>query len=70
MNEFGDICLDSLLLPQENINFVEINNGSIVCSCLHTDFIYALIEFGKNQLMFRFGGSKNSSRNRANCDNF
>ena len=42
MNEFGAENVDSGLLPESELEFVEINGGSIFCSCLHTEFIQAL----------------------------
>ncbi len=45
MNEFGEIGIDGLLLPQKDLELVEINGGSIFCLCRHENFINALIQF-------------------------
>jgi G3E family GTPase len=45
MNEFGEIGIDGLLLPQKDLELVEINGGSIFCQCRHTNFIEALLKF-------------------------
>jgi G3E family GTPase len=42
INEFGTMNVDSDILPKAEINFLEINGGSIFCSCLHTEFIESL----------------------------
>ena len=45
MNEFGEIGIDGLLLPQKDLELIEINGGSIFCQCRHTMFIEALLKF-------------------------
>lgn len=51
MNEFGEISIDSQLIPQtHDLELIEINNGSIFCSCLHGSFIEAMIEFSKTEV--------------------
>ncbi|MFX0206113.1 MAG: CobW family GTP-binding protein [Candidatus Hodarchaeota archaeon] len=45
MNEFGEIGIDGLLLPQKDLELIEINGGSIFCRCRHTTFIEALLKF-------------------------
>lgn len=45
MNEFGEIGIDGLLLPQKDLELIEINGGSIFCQCRHGTFIDALIQF-------------------------
>ncbi|MGM0411122.1 MAG: CobW family GTP-binding protein [Bacillota bacterium] len=44
INEFGKIGIDGKLIEKEKMNLIEINNGSIFCSCLENSFIKALIE--------------------------
>jgi G3E family GTPase len=34
MNEFGKISVDGILLQKNGVDIVEINNGSVFCSCL------------------------------------
>ena len=50
VNEFGAINIDSARLSDDTLNMVEINNGSIFCSCLKGDFIKALIAFSKEDI--------------------
>ena len=45
MNEFGEIGIDSLLLPQNDLELIEVNGGSIFCQCQHNTFIEALLKF-------------------------
>ena len=47
MNEFGEIGIDGLLLPQKKLNLIEINGGSIFCQCRNDSFIEALISTNK-----------------------
>ncbi len=47
INEFGSIGIDGRLIEKEGIELIEINNGSIFCSCLKGSFIKALIELSK-----------------------
>lgn len=50
INEFGSIGIDGRLIEKDGIQLVEINNGSIFCSCLKGGFIKALIEFSKTDI--------------------
>jgi len=50
INEFGSIGIDGRLIEKDGIQLVEINNGSIFCSCLKGGFIKALIEFSKEDI--------------------
>lgn len=45
MNEFGELGIDGLLIQQQGLDLVEINNGSIFCSCRFDQFADALIHF-------------------------
>jgi G3E family GTPase len=45
VNEFGSVGIDGRIIEKDGIQLVEINNGSIFCSCIKGDFIKALIEF-------------------------
>jgi len=45
VNEFGSIGIDGKVLPKGDLELVEINNGSIFCSCLKADFVKALLAF-------------------------
>ncbi|MCF8000755.1 MAG: GTP-binding protein [Halanaerobiales bacterium] len=44
VNEFGRIGIDGELAEGKNMDLIEINNGSIFCSCLENSFIKATIE--------------------------
>jgi len=65
MNEFGSKNVDKPILPHNQISFLEINGGSIFCSCLHTEFIQALKEFYEsteiNNLFVETSGLSNPS---------
>nr|WP_281352960.1 GTP-binding protein [Anaerocolumna sedimenticola] len=50
MNEFGSIGIDGRLIEKEGIELIEINNGSIFCSCLKGSFVKALIELSKSDI--------------------
>lgn len=50
VNEFGGVGVDGTLLERNGIQLVEINNGSIFCSCLKGGFVKTLIEFSKEEI--------------------
>lgn len=43
-NEFGKLGIDGTILRNDDIQMVEINRGSIFCSCLKLTFVQALAE--------------------------
>ena len=43
-NEFGKLGIDGVILKNDDIHMVEINRGSIFCSCLKLSFVSALSE--------------------------
>lgn len=53
-NEFGKLGIDGAILKRENIEMVEINRGSIFCSCLKLSFAQALAEMSKMDLKYLF----------------
>ncbi|MEG1254356.1 CobW family GTP-binding protein [Clostridium sp.] len=53
-NEFGKLGIDGEILRKDNIEMVEINRGSIFCSCLKLSFAQALAEMGKQNLKYLF----------------
>lgn len=53
-NEFGRLGVDGPRLRQDGIEMVEINRGSIFCSCLKLSFVQALAELGKRDLDLLF----------------
>ncbi|ARC85041.1 hypothetical protein U732_1590 [Clostridium argentinense CDC 2741] len=53
-NEFGKLGIDGTILKRDNIEIVEINRGSIFCSCLKVSFSQALAEMSKLNLKYLF----------------
>lgn len=53
-NEFGKVSIDGEILSDEKVRMVEINRGSIFCSCLKLSFVEALAEIAKEELDFVF----------------
>ncbi len=50
-NEFGKLGIDGeILKSHDNIEMVEINKGSIFCSCLKFNFLSALVDMSKQDL--------------------
>lgn len=45
MNEFGETGIDGQLIKTEDFDLIELNNGSVFCSCLKENFIKGLAEF-------------------------
>lgn len=54
MNEFGNISVDGTILRQQGIEIVEINNGSVFCSCLKGAFIEELIAYSELPIEYLF----------------
>ncbi len=54
MNEFGKIGIDGPIINKEGIELVEINRGSIFCSCLQLSFVAALIEMADRDMEYVF----------------
>ncbi|MGB8453817.1 MAG: CobW family GTP-binding protein [Anaerocolumna sp.] len=50
VNEFGSIGIDGAILEKDGIQLVQINNGSIFCSCLKGEFVKTLIAFSKEAI--------------------
>jgi len=50
INEFGSIGIDGTLIEKDGIQLVEINNGSIYCSCIKGNFLKTLIEFSTKEI--------------------
>lgn len=53
-NEFGKLGIDGTILKRDNIEMVEINKGSIFCSCLQLSFAQAMAEMSKMDLKYLF----------------
>lgn len=54
MNEFGKVGIDGTLIKKEGMELVEINRGSLFCSCLQLDFVSALIEMADRNMEYVF----------------
>jgi G3E family GTPase len=54
MNEFGKVGIDGTIIQREEIELVEINRGSIFCSCLQLNFVSALTELADRHLDYVF----------------
>lgn len=50
INEFGVIGIDGSTIHQNGIEYVEVNNGSIFCSCIKADFVKTLIALQKTDI--------------------
>lgn len=53
-NEFGKLSIDGAILKKDNIEMIEVNRGSIFCSCLKLSFAQALVEMSKMNLKYLF----------------
>lgn len=49
-NEFGKVGIDGELLRKGDIEMIELNRGSIFCSCLKLSFVKALADMAKMDL--------------------
>lgn len=54
INEFAKISIDAPIISDKNVKIVEINAGSIYCSCLKLSFIQALNELAKEDVDYVF----------------
>jgi G3E family GTPase len=54
MNEFGRVSIDGPILDSEEVTLIELNRGSIFCSCLKLSFIRALNEMAVFDLDYVF----------------
>lgn len=50
VNEFGALGIDGTLVKRNGIEMVEINNGSIFCSCLKGAFVKTLLNFTESDI--------------------
>jgi len=50
VNEFGKISIDGPILKKPNLEMIEVNRGSIFCSCLKGSFADALVEMADRDL--------------------
>lgn len=54
MNEFGKVGIDGTIIKKDEIELVEINRGSIFCSCLQLSFVSALTEMADRNMEYVF----------------
>ena len=54
MNEFGKVGIDGTIIKKEGMELVEINRGSIFCSCLQLNFVSALTEIADKKMEYVF----------------
>jgi G3E family GTPase len=47
MNEFGEIGIDGHLIEGEDLELLEIHNGSVFCVCVKTDFIRGMVKIAR-----------------------
>ena len=53
-NEIGKISIDGEILRNDDIQMVEINRGSIFCSCLKLNFVQALADMAEKDFEYLF----------------
>ena len=53
-NEFGKLGIDGEILRNDDIQMVEINRGSIFCSCLKLSFVQALTDMAAHHFDYLF----------------
>lgn len=54
MNEFGKVGIDGTIIEREGMELVELNRGSIFCSCMQLSFVSALIEMADREMDYVF----------------
>lgn len=54
MNEFGKVGIDGTIIKKDDMELIEINRGSIFCSCLQLSFVSALIEMAGRKMEYVF----------------
>lgn len=54
MNEFGKIGIDGTIIEKDGMELVEINRGSIFCSCLKLSFVSAMMEMVDRSIEYLF----------------
>ncbi|MGJ0847170.1 CobW family GTP-binding protein [Tissierella praeacuta] len=52
MNEFGKVGIDGSIIQKDGMELVEINRGSIFCSCLQLSFVSALTEMADRNMEY------------------
>ncbi|MGE4284083.1 MAG: GTP-binding protein [Clostridia bacterium] len=54
VNEFGKLGVDGAVIKRDGLELIEINNGSIFCSCLEGSFIEKVVAFSKLPIDYLF----------------
>jgi G3E family GTPase len=54
MNEFGKISIDGEIIKKDGMELVEINRGSIFCSCLKLNFVQTMAQMADRDLDYLF----------------
>lgn len=54
MNEFGKVGIDGTIIKKEDMELIEINRGSIFCSCLQLSFVSALVDMADRDMNYVF----------------
>lgn len=54
MNEFGKVGIDGEIIKRDGMELLEINRGSIFCSCLQLKFVSALTEIADRDMDYVF----------------
>ena len=54
MNEFGKVGIDGPIIQKEGMELLELNSGSIFCSCLQLSFVSALVEIANRDMDYLF----------------
>lgn len=54
MNEFGKVGIDGAIIKKNGMELVEINRGSVFCSCLQLNFVSALVEMADREMDYVF----------------
>lgn len=53
-NEFGKVSIDGAIVKKEGMEIIEINRGSIFCSCLKLKFAEAMMEIADKPIKYLF----------------
>lgn len=53
-NEIGKISIDGEILRNDDIHMIELNRGSIFCSCLKLNFVQALADMAEKDFEYLF----------------
>ncbi len=59
MNEFGKISMDTITVQKDDVDFIELKNGSIFCACLKDKFIEGLeklVKMGLDEIYIEGSG--------------